>query len=157
MTDTKKNLRVADARTQSISAAEPLAQSFPSSQKISLGELEVPARRVDLSGGEPSLVVYDTSGPEGVDPRRGLPKRRQPWIDARLHASIANTDGNLSQMHYARRGVITEEMRFVALRENVDVEFVRAEIAAGRAIIPANIRHPELEPMIIGRNFLVKI
>ena len=60
-------------------------------------------------------------------------------------------------MHYARRGEITEEMRFVALRENVAPEFVRDEVARGRAIIPANIRHPELEPMIIGRNFLVKI
>src|SRR5438094_10029282 len=60
-------------------------------------------------------------------------------------------------MHYARRGEITEEMRFVALRENVTPEFVRQEIALGRAIIPANINHAELEPMIIGRNFLVKI
>jgi len=60
-------------------------------------------------------------------------------------------------MHYARAGLITEEMRFVAIRENVKPEFVRDEIAAGRAIIPANIRHPELEPMIIGRNFLVKV
>ena len=60
-------------------------------------------------------------------------------------------------MHYARRGEITEEMRFVALRENVTPEFVRDEVARGRAIIPANINHPESEPMIIGRNFLVKI
>ena len=60
-------------------------------------------------------------------------------------------------MHYARRGEITEEMRFVALRESVTPEFVRDEVARGRAIIPANINHPEPEPMIIGRNFLVKI
>jgi phosphomethylpyrimidine synthase len=60
-------------------------------------------------------------------------------------------------MHWARKGEVTEEMRFVALREDVQPEFVRNEIAAGRAIIPANINHPELEPMIIGRNFLVKI
>jgi phosphomethylpyrimidine synthase len=60
-------------------------------------------------------------------------------------------------MHWARRGEITEEMKFAALREGVDAEYVRAEIAAGRAIIPANINHPELEPMVIGRNFLVKI
>ncbi len=60
-------------------------------------------------------------------------------------------------MHYARRGEITEEMRFVALREGVTPEFVRDEVARGRAIIPANIKHPEAEPMIIGRNFLVKI
>ena len=60
-------------------------------------------------------------------------------------------------MHYARRGEITEEMRYVALREGVTTEFVRDEVARGRAIIPANIKHPEAEPMIIGRNFLVKI
>jgi phosphomethylpyrimidine synthase len=60
-------------------------------------------------------------------------------------------------MHLARRGVVTEEMRFCAVRESVDAEFVRSEVARGRAIIPANVRHPELEPMIIGRNFLVKI
>jgi phosphomethylpyrimidine synthase len=83
----------------------------------------------------------------------GLPRLRQPWIERRL----ARGDRNLSQMHYARQGEITEEMRFVALRENVTPEYVRDELARGRAIIPANIRHPELEPMIIGRNFLVKI
>ena len=60
-------------------------------------------------------------------------------------------------MHYARRGEITEEMRYVALREGVTTDFVRDEVARGRAIIPANIKHPEAEPMIIGRNFLVKI
>lgn len=60
-------------------------------------------------------------------------------------------------MHYARRGEITPEMRFVALREGCDPELVRSEIAAGRAIIPANINHPESEPMIIGRAFLTKI
>ena len=60
-------------------------------------------------------------------------------------------------MHYARRGEITPEMRFVALREGVDVELVRSEVAAGRAIIPANVNHPESEPMIIGRAFLTKV
>jgi len=62
-----------------------------------------------------------------------------------------------SQLHYARRGVVTPEMQFVAIRERVAPEFVRDEIARGRAILPANINHPESEPMIIGRNFLVKI
>jgi phosphomethylpyrimidine synthase len=65
--------------------------------------------------------------------------------------------GAVTQMHYARRGVITPEMEFVAIRENVSPEFVRDEVAGGRAIIPANVNHPESEPMIIGRNFLVKI
>ncbi|WP_439644867.1 phosphomethylpyrimidine synthase ThiC [Caldalkalibacillus mannanilyticus] len=64
---------------------------------------------------------------------------------------------NVTQMHYARRGIITPEMEFVAIRENMDPEFVRNEIALGRAIIPANINHPESEPMIIGRHFHVKI
>jgi phosphomethylpyrimidine synthase len=64
---------------------------------------------------------------------------------------------NVTQMHYARRGEITPEMHFIAVREGCDAEFVRSEVARGRAIIPANVNHPESEPMIIGRNFLVKI
>jgi phosphomethylpyrimidine synthase len=69
----------------------------------------------------------------------------------------AKAGANVSQMHYARKGVVTPEMEFIAIRENVEPEFVRAEVARGRAIIPSNINHPESEPMIIGRNFLVKI
>jgi phosphomethylpyrimidine synthase len=60
-------------------------------------------------------------------------------------------------MYYARRGIVTPEMTYVAAREGCDVELVRSEVAAGRAIIPANVNHPESEPMIIGRRFLVKI
>lgn len=63
----------------------------------------------------------------------------------------------MTQLHYARQGIITPEMEYIAIRENTRKEFVRDEVAAGRAIIPANINHPESEPMIIGRNFLVKI
>ncbi|MFM7297285.1 MAG: phosphomethylpyrimidine synthase ThiC, partial [Planctomycetota bacterium] len=114
--------------------------------------LQVPARRLHLTNGE-SLDLYDTSGPQGHDRKAGLPKLRAPWIERRRALGA----GNVSQMHFARRGIVTEEMAYVATREGVDVEFVRTEIAAGRAIIPANVRHPELEPMIIGRNFLVKI
>ena len=69
----------------------------------------------------------------------------------------AKPGGNVSQMHYAARGEVTPEMEFVALRESVEPEFVRGEIARGRAILPSNVNHPESEPMIIGRNFLVKI
>src|SRR5205807_4912859 len=65
-------------------------------------------------------------------------------------AAAASGDGNFSQMHFARRGVITEEMEYVAARENISAELVRDEVAAGRMIIPANIHHPELEPMAIG-------
>ena len=63
----------------------------------------------------------------------------------------------VTQMHYARRGVVTPEMEFVGIREGVKPEFVRDEVASGRAIIPSNVNHPESEPMVIGRNFLVKI
>lgn len=69
----------------------------------------------------------------------------------------AKQGANVSQMHYARNGIITSEMEYVAIREGVEPEFVRKEIAEGRAILPANINHPEAEPMIIGRNFHVKV
>ena len=69
----------------------------------------------------------------------------------------AKSDRAVTQMSYARRGIITPEMEFIAIREQVEPEFVRSEVASGRAIIPSNINHPESEPMIIGRNFLVKI
>ncbi|MGH8524824.1 MAG: phosphomethylpyrimidine synthase ThiC, partial [Gammaproteobacteria bacterium] len=146
-----------------------------------------------------------------IDIRRGLSALRREWIlerndsealtkpssaagrrfDAadlgfapRLPPRRAKPGAAVTQMHYAKRGIITPEMEFVAIRENLclqeiqdlrpgmlhrgtrfgaeipevlTAEFVRAEIARGRAIIPANINHTELEPMIIGRNFLVKI
>jgi phosphomethylpyrimidine synthase len=91
---------------------------------------------------------------------------RGEWIRKRLAETASNGAGpektngasrNLSQMHYARQGTITEEMRYVARREKCDPEFVRAEVARGRAIIPANIHHTSLEPMIIGINFNCKI
>ncbi len=134
----------------------PVITDFPASQKVFIeeGGLSVPVRRISLSGGEAPLDVYDTSGPQGHDPHKGLPKLRKPWIDARFKDG---DDGNRSQMHYARRGIITQEMKFVAIRENMPAEFVRDEIARGRAILPANINHPESEPMIIGSKFLVKI
>ncbi|MEM7311165.1 MAG: phosphomethylpyrimidine synthase ThiC [Planctomycetota bacterium] len=141
------------------SSAPPIEQSFPSSHKTFVEvehngfALRVPKRRIHLTNDEPPLDVYDSSGPQGGDPRQGLPKLRAPWIQGRE----ATCDGNRSQMHYARRGVVTEEMAYVAAREGVEPEFVRSEIARGRAILPANVRHTELEPMIIGRNFHVKI
>lgn len=78
-----------------------------------------------------------------------------PNINKRpLRAKAGQT---VTQMHYAKKGIITPEMEFIAIRENAEPEFVRSEVANGRAIIPANINHPEAEPMIIGRNFHVKI
>ena len=72
-------------------------------------------------------------------------------------ATVRGEGAAVTQLHYARKGEITPEMEFVALREGLPAEFVRDEVARGRAIIPSNINHLELEPMIIGRNFLVKI
>src|ERR1700744_4167302 len=75
---------------------------------------------------------------------------RAEWILARKLEAARTGDTNMSQMHFARQGKITEEMAFVAQREKLPVELIRSEIAAGRLIIPANINHPELEPMAIG-------
>ena len=84
----------------------------------------------------------------------GAAKMRAEWIAKR---KSQNTDGNFSQMRYARQGVVTEEMRYVAEREKLARELVRDEVARGRMIIPANINHPELEPMAIGVESLCKI
>ena len=197
---------------------------FPSSKKIYVQgtlhpEIQVPLREISLTR-EPSVVVYDTSGPYTdpkavLDIRKGLSPMRQSWIEKRgdvdtldrqsssygrsrladqkldslrfehLRQPVkAKAGRNLSQMHYAKKGIITQEMEYIAIRENmllekiedearkhqhpgdsfgasipgtITPEFVRDEVARGRAIIPANVNHPELEPMIIGRNFLVKI
>ncbi len=92
--------------------------------------------------------------------------RKEREVDAQLAAMrfpiirkpLRSKSGkNVTQMHYARQGIITPEMEYIAIRERCTPEFVRDEVACGRAIIPANINHPESEPMIIGRNFLVKI
>ena len=139
------------------------ASAFPNSRKVYVdgARVRVPMREIALGGGEPPLRVYDTSGPPEVDVRAGLPKLRHNWILNRgnLIAGRRPLRGGaaVTQLHYARRGVVTEEMEFVAIREGFDPEFVRSEVARGRAIIPANINHPELEPMIIGRHFAVKV
>jgi phosphomethylpyrimidine synthase len=79
-----------------------------------------------------------------------VPKPRAAWVACRRESAQQSGDGNVSQMHLARQGVTTEEMGFVAQRENLAPAVVRDEVAAGRMIIPANINHPELEPMCIG-------
>ncbi|MEO3823888.1 phosphomethylpyrimidine synthase ThiC [Actinomadura sp. B10D3] len=122
---------------------------------------------------------------QDTDVRRGLPPLREAWItergdtaayegravrpedDGRRAASVREdflprrprraTGGAVTQRAYARRGEITPEMEFAALREGVPPEFVRDEVASGRAVLPANVNHPEIEPMVIGRNFLVKV
>jgi phosphomethylpyrimidine synthase len=162
--------------TPSRAAAEsgPYRGVFPGSTKVHVEGargIRVPFREIALSGGEPPLRVYDTSGPEGHSVRDGLPPLRAAWIAERDVVTVPGPrstfngsgrpayrgTGPITQLHYARRGEITPEMEFVALREGMPAELVRSEVARGRAIIPANINHPELEPMIIGRAFHVKI
>ena len=145
------------------------------------GDVAVPFREIALTDGA-TFRVYDTSGPytdteAQIDVKRGLPPLRAGWI--------AEREGPLvTQLELARAGIVTKEMLYIAHRENigrlrqaeeaearlndgesfgasippfVTPEFVRSEVARGRAIIPANINHPESEPMIIGRNFATKI
>ncbi len=132
----------------------------------------------------------DTETLPGLTSEFGRQRLSDAQLDAMRFAAVktprrAKTGHNVTQMHYAKKGIITPEMEFVAIRENLKLqeareaglldsqhpgmsfgacipreitpEFVRSEVARGRAIIPANINHTELEPMIIGRNFLVKI
>jgi phosphomethylpyrimidine synthase len=117
-------------------------------------DIRVPYREVELTNGT-TFGFYDTSGPY-TDPGYAggdvLPRLRADWI-----AQRPAQDGAVTQRAYARRGVITPEMEFAAAREGVPPEMVRDEVAAGRAVLPANVNHPESEPMVIGRAFLVKI
>ncbi len=150
---------------------------FPQSRKIYVPgklfpDLKVAMREITLDDPKcPVLPVYDTSGAYGdpdktIDVKKGLERIREPWIRERQEKD----GGHKTQMQYAREGIITREMEYVAIRENqkmdeifgsngdaITPEFVRKELAEGRAIIPANVNHPECEPMIIGRNFLTKI
>jgi len=89
--------------------------------------------------------------------REAMPELDEVRFKHTRKALRAKPGRNVTQMHYARRGEITPEMEYIALREGCSAEHVRNEVARGRAIIPANVNHPESEPMIIGRNFLVKI
>jgi phosphomethylpyrimidine synthase len=96
---------------------------------------------------------YDILDP-GYQPVPGNSEPGAPLPESR---KVLRGRGNVTQMHFAKKGIITPEMEFVSLRESLDPEYIRKEIASGRAIIPANINHPEIEPAAIGRNFLVKI
>ncbi|KAG2488402.1 hypothetical protein HYH03_013086 [Edaphochlamys debaryana] len=139
-----------------------ISDCFPDSEKLYKDikyddetTIKVPFRRIHLTNGT-DFDVYDTSGPQGVDPRLGLPKLRQPWV-SRREAKGVHAKAGVTQMALARAGIISEEMAFAAAREGLDPEFVRSELARGRAIIPANKKHLELEPCVIGRNFLTKV
>ena len=108
-------------------------------------------RDVELYSGREHSLADDGRSAQ----RRGTATRE--WQGRRANPLRAKAGARVTQMHYARAGQVTPEMEFVAIREGCDVELVRTEVAAGRAIIPANINHPESEPMIIGKAFLVKI
>jgi phosphomethylpyrimidine synthase len=154
-----------------------------------------PGAEIDVRRGLPALrdawiqARGDVEALSAVSSRYGIERLADPALDgirfgARRAPLRAKPGCNVTQMHYARKGVVTPEMEYIAIRENqlaqrassedarrhageafgarmprgpITPEFVRDEIAAGRAIIPCNINHPESEPMIIGRNFLVKI
>ncbi|MGE6755716.1 phosphomethylpyrimidine synthase ThiC [Rossellomorea sp. NPDC071047] len=109
--------------------------------------------RQDVTAYPGREIEPEDNGYKGDGPRTNVesfpPIKRTP-----MRAKMGR---NVTQMHYAKKGIITPEMEFIAIRENVDPSFVREEVASGRAIIPANINHPECEPMIIGRHFHVKI
>lgn len=123
-------------------------------------EQGLPPQRAEWIHARGDVEEYAGRGRSLLDDGRSAVRRgasTQDW-KGQTRAPLRSRDGaRVTQMHYARRGEVTPEMRFVALREGVDVELVRSEVAAGRAIIPANVNHPESEPMIIGRAFAVKV
>ena len=127
--------------------------------------VQVGMREIALQNGE-KVCVYDTTGSYTekdyqIDLEKGLPKIRKTWIEE----SIRQYGEYHTQLWFAKQGIITPEMEYVAIRENqgntgentITPEIVREEIAAGRAILPSNRNHPEAEPMIIGSRFLVKV
>ena len=153
-------------------------KSLPNSKKVYeqgkiFSSVNAPFRQVTYNQ-DKTIRLYDTSGPYTdpktmIDISTGLLRMRESWILDRGDIQILETQTeknkifcskrgkNVTQLHYAKKGIITPEMEFVAIRESFSPEFVRDEIAKGYAFIPANINHPESEPMIIGKNFLTKI
>src|SRR3954467_15466638 len=105
------------------------ATAFPNSSKVFVDGpqgVRVPMREISLSKGEPSIRLYDTSGPQDHDVTIGLPKLREPWVRTRRTASKAGQP--VTQLHYARKGEITPEMEFIAVRESRQADFVCAEV-----------------------------
>lgn len=126
--------------------------------------LRIPVRRINLTNGT-HFDAYDTSGiyteeNSELNLKEGLAKTRDSWPKAPAVPAVAGSEEApkvKTQLAWARAGIVTPEMAFIAAREDVDPEVVREEVAAGRAVIPANHKHPETEPMIIGKRFATKI
>jgi len=162
VTGTRPDLRVA-MREVTLAGGEPPLRLYDTS-----GPYTDPDAHTDIKMGLPPLRLPWILGRADVEELSGPSSRYRrdrdsdPALGGVRFASVrrplrAKSGRRVTQMHYARRREITPEMEFVALREGVTPEMVRDEIARGRAILPANVNHPETEPMIIGRKFLVKI
>ena len=152
--------------------------NYPNSEKVykNVDNLNIPYRAItisDSSGSDKQFHVYDTTGPY-TDPAfdinldSGLPKGRNDWLQERNIKFQSDTRFKtiLHNSHMPKMELLQKEMEYVAARENtfnsndkssITPEFVRSEIESGRAIIPCNKKHPELEPMIIGKKFLTKV
>ncbi|HEV2846066.1 MAG TPA: phosphomethylpyrimidine synthase ThiC, partial [Thermoanaerobaculia bacterium] len=159
-----REIRVSPTRTHAgLTVENPPVAVYDTS-----GPYTDPQAEIDLRKGLPPLRREWIAGRGDVEELAAVTSLygRQREADPRL-APIrfgparrplrAKPGANVTQMHYARKGIVTPEMEFIAIREGLRPEFIRDEVARGRAIIPSNINHPESEPMIIGRNFLVKI
>jgi phosphomethylpyrimidine synthase len=162
LTGSRSEIRV-PMREVALSGGEPPFVLYDTS-----GPYTDPDAHTDIKRGLPPLRLPWITGRGDVEQLPGPTShyRRQrdddPTLGGVRFASVrrplrARPGRVVTQMHYARRGEVTPEMEFIALREGMDAAFVRDEVARGRAIIPSNINHPESEPMIIGRKFLVKI
>ena len=120
----------------------------------------LPPLRAPWIAARADVVEHEGRAPLARDDGRAVARGRlapEPFTGTRRRPLVGRGLEPVTQLHYARRGQVTPEMEFVAVREHMDPETVRAEVAAGRAIIPANVNHPESEPMAIGRRFLVKV
>src|SRR2546426_10697209 len=162
LTGSRPDLRV-PMREIALSDGNPPLRLYDTS-----GPYTDPDAQIDLKRGLPLLRLPWILGRGDVEelpgPTSAYRRRRDeaPALGGVRFASArlphrAKPGSRVTQMHYARRGEITPEMEFVALREGMSPELVRDEVACGRAILPANVNHPETEPMMIGRRFLVKI
>ena len=139
--------------------ADPPVRLYDTSGPGSEPQAGLPALRGGWIAGRADTEEYEGRPASRRDDGRAAVRRAQgpaPWPGT-LRRPLRALGAPVTQLHYARQGRVTEEMAFVAVREQVDPETVREEVAAGRAIIPANVNHPESEPMAIGRRFLVKV